>query len=51
MMIRIPVISAFVQNGGNKYFIKFAGAPTEQHTGTPDDAVARLKATAAVYQS
>jgi aminoglycoside phosphotransferase (APT) family kinase protein len=39
-----------VQNGGNKYFIKFAGAPTEQYTGTPDDAVARLKATAAVYQ-
>jgi aminoglycoside phosphotransferase (APT) family kinase protein len=39
-----------VRNGGDRYFIKFAGAPTEQYTGTPDDAVVRLKATEPVYQ-
>ena len=39
-----------VQNGDNKYFIKFAGAPTEQYTGTAEDAIARLKATIPVYQ-
>jgi len=39
-----------VQNGGNRYFIKFAGAPTKRYRGTPGDAVARLKATVPVYQ-
>lgn len=39
-----------VQNGENRYFIKFAGAPTEQYTGIPEDAIERLKATVPVYQ-
>jgi serine/threonine-protein kinase len=39
-----------VQNGESRYFIKFAGAPTEQYPGTPEDAIARLKATVPVYQ-
>ena len=34
---------------GQCYFIKFAGAPTEQYTGDPADAIARLKATLPVY--
>lgn len=39
-----------IQNGENRYFVKFAGAPTEQYTGTSEDAIARLKATVPVYQ-
>lgn len=39
-----------VQNSDNRYFIKFAGAPTEQYTGSPGDAIVRLKATVPVYQ-
>jgi len=39
-----------VQNGENRYFVKFAGAPTVHYAGTPDDAISRLKATAPVYQ-
>lgn len=39
-----------VQNGENRYFIKFAGAPTEQYTGIPEDAIERLKATMPVYR-
>jgi aminoglycoside phosphotransferase (APT) family kinase protein len=39
-----------VQNGDNRYFVKFAGAPTEQYSGTPEDAIARLKETVPVYQ-
>lgn len=39
-----------VQNGENRYFIKFAGAPTEQFPGIPGDAVTRLKTTVSVYQ-
>ena len=35
---------------GKRYFIKFAGAPTEQYKGDPADAVSRLKATVPVYQ-
>ncbi|MEG0470979.1 MAG: phosphotransferase [Solibacillus sp.] len=34
----------------NKYFIKFAGAPTEQYSGKPEDAIARLKSTVSIYQ-
>ena len=34
---------------GQRYFIKFAGAPTEQYNGNPADAIARLKATLPVY--
>jgi serine/threonine-protein kinase len=39
-----------VQNDENRYFVKFAGAYTEQYAGTPGDAMARLKATEPVYQ-
>ena len=37
------------EKDGQRYFIKFAGAPTEQYTGDPADAIARLKATLPVY--
>ncbi len=37
------------QKGGQRYFIKFAGAPTEQYDGSPEDAIARLKATLPIY--
>jgi aminoglycoside phosphotransferase (APT) family kinase protein len=39
-----------VRNGENRYFIKFAGAPTEQYPGMPEDAITRLKTTVPVYQ-
>ena len=39
-----------VQNGENRYFIKYAGAPTEQYSGISEDAIARLKTTVPVYQ-
>ncbi len=38
------------KNGKIRYFVKFAGAPTERYSGTPEDAVKRLKATVPVYQ-
>lgn len=34
---------------GSRYFVKFAGAPTECYDGSPEDAVERLKATLPVY--
>ena len=37
------------QKDGLRYFIKFAGAPAEQYTGEPADAIARLKMTLPVY--
>lgn len=37
------------EKDGQRYFIKFAGAPTEQYTGYSADAIARLKATLPVY--
>lgn len=37
------------EKDGQRYFIKFAGAPTEQYTGDPADAIAKLKATLPVY--
>lgn len=37
------------EKDGRRYFIKFAGAPTEQYHGDPADAVARLKASLAIY--
>lgn len=37
------------EKDGQRYFIKFAGAPTEQYNGDPADAIARLKATLPVY--
>lgn len=39
-----------VENAGRKYFIKFAGAPTERYSGRPEDAIERLKATVSVYK-
>lgn len=39
-----------VKNGEKRYFVKFAGAPTEQYSGKLDDAIARLKASVQVYQ-
>lgn len=33
-----------------RYFIKFAGAPTERYDGTPEDAIERLKATLPIYR-
>lgn len=38
------------EKDGERYFIKFAGAPTEQYNGKPEDAVTRLKLTLPVYQ-
>jgi len=40
-----------IEKDGQQYFIKFAGAPTEQYTGNPEDAIARLQATLPVYQA
>ena len=37
------------EKDGQRYFIKFAGAPTERYNGNPADAIARLKATLPVY--
>ena len=39
-----------VQNGENRFFIKFAGAPTEQYPGIPEAAITRLKNTVPMYQ-
>ena len=39
------------EKDGQRYFIKFAGAPTEQYNGDPADAIARLKATLPVYSA
>lgn len=38
-----------VQKDGQRYFIKFAGAPTERLSGDSADAIGRLKATVPVY--
>lgn len=37
------------EKDGRRYFIKFAGAPTEQYSGDPADAIARLKKTLPIY--
>ena len=37
------------EKDGQRYFIKFPGAPTERYNGNPADAIARLKATLPVY--
>ena len=39
-----------VDNGKSKYFVKFAGAPTENYTGNPKDAVDRLKMAVPAYR-
>lgn len=37
------------EKDGKRYFIKFAGAPTERFDGDPADAIARLKASLPIY--
>jgi len=39
-----------VHNGGKRYFIKFAGAPTVRYDGEQRDTIHRLKATAPIYR-
>ncbi|MDR1021293.1 MAG: hypothetical protein LBL73_11090 [Synergistaceae bacterium] len=39
-----------VADGDNRYFVKFAGAPTARYNGDTADVVARLKAALPVYQ-
>jgi Predicted aminoglycoside phosphotransferase len=39
-----------VQDGEDRYFIKFAGAPTEQYHGNSEDAITKLRSTILVYQ-
>jgi serine/threonine-protein kinase len=39
-----------VANGENKYFVKFAGAPTERACVSIDEAVANLKRTVPIYK-
>jgi|LSQX01.1.fsa_nt_gb serine/threonine-protein kinase len=39
-----------IQSVGERLFVKFAGAPTEQYDGTAADAVARLRAACRVYE-
>lgn len=39
------------EKAGQKYFVKFAGAPTIEYSGCPQDAVARLQAALPVYQA
>lgn len=36
--------------GDSRYFVKFAGAPTECYEGTPEDAIERLRATLPIYR-
>lgn len=38
------------ERNGKRYFVKFAGAPTEQYDGITEDAIKRLCATVPVYQ-
>lgn len=37
------------EKDGRRYFVKFAGSPTQQYNGNPEDAVARLKSALPVY--
>lgn len=37
------------ERDGQRYFIKFAGAPAGRYSGEPADAIARLKATVPIY--
>lgn len=39
------------EKDGQRYFVKFAGAPTEQYGGDPADAISRLKATPDLQRS
>ena len=40
-----------IEKDGQRYFVKFAGAPTEQYNGDLADAIVRLKATLPVYSA
>lgn len=37
------------EKDGQRYFVKFAGVPTERYGGDPADAISRLKATLPIY--
>lgn len=37
------------EKNGHRYFVKFAGAPTEQYNGDPADVITRLRSTLPVY--
>ncbi len=39
------------EKDGERYFVKFAGAPTEAYNGTPEDAIERLKSTLPIYEN
>lgn len=39
------------EKDGEKFFVKFAGAPTEAYTGTAEAAIERLRATLPVYET
>lgn len=39
------------EKDSERYFVKFAGAPTAEYNGTPEEAVERLKATLPVYEN
>ena len=39
-----------IDSGSERLFVKFAGAPTAEYRGSPEDAAARLKATLPVYR-
>lgn len=38
------------EKDGQRYFVKFAGAPTEQYNGKASDAVKRLQSSLPVYK-
>jgi serine/threonine-protein kinase len=40
-----------VERDGVRRFVKYAGAPTVEYSGQPEDAVVRLQAAAAVYEA
>lgn len=39
------------EKDSERYFVKFAGAPTEAYNGTPEEAIKRLKSTLPVYEN
>lgn len=39
-----------VKKDGQKYFVKFAGAPTAEYTGNGEDAIERLKSSVKIYE-
>lgn len=40
-----------IEKNKNRFFVKFAGAPTEQFNGNPKDAIERLESSVSVYES